>query len=140
MTSNASKIKLADLLSKPSYQAPRQELLGLIMSRIVKRKIIIIRFKIGSTAVGLASMLLYVGLNWQSIVINLSQSAIWQLPRLLISDFWVVSANWQDYAWYTVESLPLFSIVILTITMWLTLESIKFLGELSSVNKFKLKV
>lgn len=140
MTNNMAKIKLTEALSGLVAQAPRQELLDLIMSRIIKKKILAIRLKIASTAAGLFGASLYLALNWQAIVSDLAQSAIWQLPRLLVSDFGAVLANWQDYGWYAIESLPLFSIAALTLMLWLILESIKFASELSNINKYKLKI
>jgi len=108
-------------------QAP-EELFGKIMERIHRqerlaalRKRLII-FSIGLIA-SLAAFIPALRLMQQS----LAESGFAQFFSLIFSDFGIVLTYWQNFALTLLESLPVLSVAAFLATIFIFLESLKFL-------------
>lgn len=65
------------------------------------------------------------------------KSEFWNILTLVFSDIQIVAANWNDYAFSIMETLPVISIILILIPFFTLILSLNFYWTLKDKNNFK---
>ncbi|MEI8361444.1 MAG: hypothetical protein WCG01_04915 [bacterium] len=140
MTDQNGKITLGEYLAGQAAPGLNIALLRQTLNRIEAKKRRLLYLSSFMRLMGLFLPIVAAILTWSSIVTEISQTPIWALVSLFFSNPQVIIANWQDYVWYIVEVLPIFSLTLFLALVWSFLLLLKSAGQIININNFKIKI
>ena len=116
------------LFSRLEPLKPPEELFGKIMERIHRQeRLAALRKRLIIFSIGLAGSLAAFVPALRLMQQSLAESGFAQFFSLIFSDFGIVLTYWQNFALTLLESLPALSIAVFLVTIFVFLESLKFL-------------
>lgn len=106
---------------------PPADLLNKIMSRLDKeKKLQALRKRLILVAASFLPLLAAAVPVWRSFQLNIIQSGLSEYMGLMLYDFKIVLANWQDFGLSVLESLPIISAVPMLALLLSWLLALKF--------------
>lgn len=116
------------LFSRLKSPEPPEEIFDKIMHRIHRQeRFLALRRRIIVFSLGLVGSLAAFIPAFSLMQQSLAESGFTQFSSLIFSDFGIVLTYWQNFALTLLESLPVLSIVAFLATIFIFLESLKFL-------------
>ncbi len=119
--------KIRQLILSYNEPAPSNDLYNKIINRIKKEKMIYVRRRIFIFSLLAIFSMFGAFLSLQATTGELAYSNTFEFLSLLISDFDIVIAYWNNFLMAFLESLPYLTIASLLISIALFIESLKIL-------------
>jgi len=127
------------LISKLTLPQPPAELESRILSRIGELgKLKVLKYKVAIFAASSAVSAVAAVFAFMILRTNLAETGFWQFLSLLFSDYQILAAYWQNYLMSLAESMPISSLVLLLMCIFIFCESVRLLAN--NAKKFKLIV
>ena len=112
------------------YNEPSEELFGKIMQRIREEQHrLILKRRIAIFSIGLVGSAMAFIPTLRMVATGLVESGFSEFVSLLFSDLGTVLSNWQNFLFALMESFPVISIAAFLTTIFVFLQSLKFLAR-----------
>ncbi len=133
MHPNASSFRIKEyinMIKSRNNIEPPNGLYEKIITRIHKeRRLLTIRNRIFIFSVGLLGSLAAFWPAYRAVKIEFLQSGFFQFVSLMFSDFSVVATHWQNFTLALLEALPIMSLIIFFVVLFILFESAKYLTK-----------